>query len=92
MLYNNSRPLGMGFLRHTPGDFTEADGTNALANGDDHGFGDGYVDYLNGRVIKTRFGESTLNPRLYDRDNGDGAAERALNSWRKSHGTKLAIV
>lgn len=35
-------------------------------------------DYLNGRVLKVDIGTDGLDPRLYDRDNGPGAARRAL--------------
>lgn len=37
-----------------------------------------YVDYIKGRVIKCELGEDTLDPRLYDRDNGNGAALQAI--------------
>jgi hypothetical protein len=37
-----------------------------------------YFDYLGGRVMKVDIAGDTLNPRLYDRDNGEGAAARAL--------------
>ena len=36
-----------------------------------------YFDYLRGRVMKTRI-EDWLDPSLYDRDNGNGAAYKAL--------------
>jgi hypothetical protein len=35
-------------------------------------------DYVRGRVIKTDLDGDQLDPRLFDRDNGDGAALRAL--------------
>lgn len=35
-------------------------------------------DYLHGRVMKIDISEDELDPRMYDRDNGQGAAERAL--------------
>lgn len=37
-----------------------------------------YVDYLIGRVIKVNFATDLLNPIKYDRDNGTGAALRAI--------------
>lgn len=44
---------------------------------------DGYADYICGRVIKTNIYESdTIDPRLYDRDNGIGAFEQVVNSLR----------
>ena len=35
-------------------------------------------DYLAGRVMKVELGGDTLDPWLYDRDNGRGAALEAL--------------
>lgn len=40
-------------------------------------------DYLQGRVMKVDLSEDTLDPWLYDRDNGQGAAERAIAEVRK---------
>lgn len=40
--------------------------------------GDLYFDYLKGRVMQIDVGEDLLDPRLYDRDNGSGAAAEAL--------------
>jgi len=37
-----------------------------------------YFDYLRGRVMKVDISGPMLDPRLYDRDNGEGAARRAL--------------
>jgi hypothetical protein len=39
-----------------------------------------YFDYLHGRVMKIGLNTDDLEERLYDRDNGQGAAERALAS------------
>lgn len=35
-------------------------------------------DYLHGRVMKVDIGGDELDPRLYDRDNGQGAAFAAI--------------
>lgn len=37
-----------------------------------------YFDYLQGRVMKVDLAGDELDPRLYDRDNGEGAARRAI--------------
>lgn len=70
-LYNNSRPLGLGFLHYDPAPMSAAEATQHLA---------GYVDYLKGRVMKVKLSGDVLDPRGYDRDNGTGAAEQALKS------------
>lgn len=70
-LYNASKPLGMGILHFTPEDMTIAEAESLLKRGS-------YFDYLKGRVMKVDLSGDTLDPRLYDRDNGQGAAARAL--------------
>lgn len=72
-LYNASQQLGMGFT-HARGrePMTEADAEKELAN---HG---PYFDYLHGRVMKIDLSGPQLDPRLYDRDNGDGCAAAVL--------------
>lgn len=37
-----------------------------------------YFDYIEGLPIKVDLSGDSFNPRLYDRDNGEGAAERAI--------------
>lgn len=72
-LYDGSRPQGMGWLQATPGPM-EMDAAEAMVTASR----DGYFDYVGGRVIKTNVKNDTLNPHLYDRDNGTGAAEAAI--------------
>jgi len=75
-LYNNSRPLGLGFLHFTPEPMTAEQAEEILKDGD-------YFDYLKGRVMKVSLDGDTFDPRLYDRDNGDGAAAAAIEPLRK---------
>lgn len=79
-LYNNSKPQGMGFLQFQSGDLSEEKAAELLKQGD-------YFDYLQGRVMKVRIAGDEFDPRLYDRDNGQGSALRAvehlLNSGQK---------
>jgi hypothetical protein len=42
-----------------------------------------YIDYFQGRVIKMDLRGDAIAPRLYDRDNGAGAAERAVATLRR---------
>lgn len=45
---------------------------------------DGRVDYLSGRVIKIDFGRyPKIDVRLYDRDVGEGAAQKIVDSLKK---------
>lgn len=39
-----------------------------------------YFDYVNAKALKVDLSGDTLDPRWYDRDNGRGAAARALGA------------
>lgn len=73
-LYHNSQCLGMGFLQ-AKDEFSLEDAEKALKEST-------YFDYLHGRVMKIRLDSDELNPALYDRDNGQGAALRAISSLK----------
>ena len=74
-LYNASQQQGMGFF-HARGQSgmnveqarQEIEKNPAL-----------YFDYLHGRVMKISLKHDEMEERLYDRDNGNGAAQRALS-------------
>lgn len=72
-LYNNSQPLGMGFLHYDPTPMTEQEAEELLKQFN-------YFDYLKGRVMKIDLSGDALSTRLYDRDNGEGAAYRAIEA------------
>lgn len=74
-LYNRAQPQGLGILHFTPEDMTVAEARELLEQG-----GRPHFDYLRGRVMKVMLDGDALDPRLYDRDNGDGAAEDALRT------------
>lgn len=74
-LYNASRPLGMGFLHFDPKPMTEEEANEILAQ-----YHDAYFDYLKGRVMKVDLSHDEFDPRLYDRDNGQGAAKNIIDS------------
>jgi hypothetical protein len=71
-LYNNSKPLGMGFLHYDPRPMTENEAQELLDDGQT------YFDYLKGRVMKIELSGDELSTWLYNRDNGTDAAEKAL--------------
>jgi hypothetical protein len=75
-LYNGSKQQGLGFLdgRGSTG-MTVEDARAELAKGN-------CFDYLNGRVMKISLDGDDLETRLYNRDNGDGAAERIIEELR----------
>jgi len=83
-LYDDARVAGMGSLvAAMAGDapLTRMEAIALLIVQDEEELG--RLDYVKGRVIKTRIpktlgGHAWLDPRLYDRDNGVGAAARAI--------------
>jgi len=83
-LYNRAQPLGHGFLHYDPVSMTVEKAKDIITDrGDDHVamFGPQvranrlYFDYLKGRVMKVDLSKDDLDTRLYNRDNGDNAAE-----------------
>ena len=74
-LYNASRPQGRGFMAYEDGPMGREEAENLLADCT-------YFDYLKGRVMKVDLGGDVLDPWGYDRDNGTGAAERAIEALR----------
>jgi hypothetical protein len=76
-LYNNSIPLGLGVLHFTPEKMSPEDALQWARQRGVVSF-----DYLRGRVIKCGISEDGellgSSEWLYDRDNGPGAAKRAV--------------
>lgn len=75
-LYNNSKPLGMGFLHYKPTNMTIEEARELLKE---------YTafDYLHGRVMKINLtSDIEFEEYLYDRDNGGGAAQRVIDRLR----------
>lgn len=75
-LYNASQQQGMGFM-HARGarGMTVEQAREELSKQD-------YFDYLHGRVMKISLAKDEVNTALYNRDNGYGAAERAVDAIR----------
>jgi hypothetical protein len=89
-LYNGSRPMGMGMFQARPGHMTIEHARECIGVGDDSGrmFPNAprrelYFDYLYGRPLKIDLGGNVLRTGLYNRDNGDGAAERIVEGLRQ---------
>lgn len=77
VLYDNSHIQGLGFLQEVPHGFVTVDHcASLLANST-------YFDYLYGRVLKVDLSDDNFfEERLYDRDCGTGAAQRAIDTLR----------
>lgn len=92
-LYDNAKPQGLGFLHFDPAPMNIEEARGIVGHGDGNSAGDYpipegdwtkfgrkqlYFDYFKGRVMKVDIGEDTLSVSGYNRDNGDGAAQKAL--------------
>lgn len=76
-MYNNSKPQGMGFLQADPANMTAEEAKDYLTPD-----GKIQIDYLKGRVLKLYEMKEGLRVDLYDRDLGQGAAERVISKLR----------
>ena len=74
-LYNNSRTQGMGFLSAKPGNMTRDEAAELLKETQ-------HFDYLHGRVMKVNLSKDEFDPWLYDRDLGQGAAQRVVEALK----------
>jgi len=71
-LYNGSKLQGLGFLQ-AAADMDIEDARKELKANPS-----GYFDYLHGRVMKINLRSDTLETHLYNRDNGENAAEEII--------------
>lgn len=77
-LWNASRMQGMSFLGFS-GPLTASKAQEYIEQARHIGMSgeeEIYFDYLNGKVMKIDIAPDFIDPRLYDRDNGEGAAQR----------------
>lgn len=95
-LWQASRMQGMSFLGFLEsGELTLEQAQQEIERRKHTGF-DGkdsiYFDYLNGKVMKVDLGQNEFDPRLYDRDNGEGAAQRAIDNLRLAYEVAAKIA
>lgn len=98
-LVNDGVVLGMGYLQDIGRPMTLEEAAALIVRGDDHARnfdlakdtydrgreqGRLYFDYVVGKPIKCEIGGDDLDPWGYDRDNGSGAAKRAIDKLRAS--------
>ena len=75
-LYEHSHAQGSGFLQAVPDGVVTVEHCEMLLGSQT------YFDYLHGRVMKVDLSRDEFDERLYDRDCGEGAAQRAVDSVR----------
>jgi len=71
-LYSGAGPLGVGFMRFDEGAMSVEEAQAILDKGQT------YFDYLKGRVMKIDLSSDMLDTKLYNRNNGVGAAENII--------------
>ena len=84
-LYNASQPQGRGFFAYKSEPMSVEEAQKHLERTQD-------FDYLNGRVMKVDLSGDVLDEWLYDRDNGQGAAEAAISSLRATANVNNADI
>ena len=77
-LFNASKQQGMGFLDKSGASEMGVEDASSYTSGG----GRLYFDYLRGRVMKVDITKDSFEPWGFDRDNGSGAAERAITELR----------
>ena len=87
-LYNKAKVQGMGFLQFKEGNLTIPQAEKLIEDATKPSFIEGekpyaYFDYVYGRVLKVELKEDSFEfeERLYDRDNGEGAAKKAIEEY-----------
>lgn len=91
-LVNAAKPLGMGFLQDNGKPMTKAEAQEWIDKGRRHDMGmvnrDEKIafDYVKGRPIKADITGDEFDPWGYDRDQGQGMAERAIAPLRVVEG------
>ena len=81
-LYNASQPFGTGLLHYDPAPMSEEEAADLLEQST-------YFDYVKGRVMKVDLSKNEFNPRLYDRDNGPGEAQRVIDALTRHTADEL---
>jgi hypothetical protein len=85
-LYNQSHPMGMGFLHYDPKPMTEEEAAEILAAWT-------HFDYLKGRVMKIDLSSDTeVDARLYDRDHFTGAVQKVVDILRATGDSNSAEI
>jgi hypothetical protein len=86
-LVNGAKPLGMGRLHDDGRPMTKEDAQVWIDDGRTHDTVDLprprlSFDYVKGRPIKSNISGDSFDERLYDRDQGNGAAARVIAELR----------
>jgi hypothetical protein len=85
VLFNAAKPMAMGFMHYDPKPMTREQAEKILKQTTN-------FDYLRGRVMKVNLGDDEFDPWLYDRDNGQDAAAKAIEALRRTGSTNPSDI
>lgn len=71
-IYNNSIPVGLGFLHYDPSDMTIKEATDLINSGET------CFDYIKGRCLKVKFKGDYLDEYAHDKIYGEGSAKACI--------------
>jgi hypothetical protein len=74
-LYDAARAQGMGFIHFDPAPMSREEAEALLERST-------YFDYVKGRVMKVDLKGDSFDPWLYDRDNGEDAAQAVIDNLK----------
>lgn len=86
VLYNRSKPAGMGFMHYNPEPMTTEQAQEILDSGATS------FDYLSGRVMKINLSGDEVDTWGFNRDNGEDAAENAIAELTSTGDVNSAAV
>lgn len=75
VLYDNAKTQGLGLLQYTPEDMTIGQAEELILS-------ETSFDYVQGRVLKVELDGDEFSEWGYDRDNGQGSAQRCIDTLR----------
>lgn len=78
-LYAVAKPQGMSFMHYRAGDLSIDECRILLSSAGK----DLYFDYVLGRVMKVNLSGDSFDPWGFDRDNGQGAAQAAIDALKR---------
>lgn len=88
-LFHASQPRGMGlYHRLCREDLTLPDAQDLIEEQNNTDFGRDFpfrFDHVHGRPLKVDLSGDAFSPSMFDQDNGEGAAARAVQTLREGH-------
>ncbi len=84
-LYNGAKPSSTDIASYDPEPMTVAEGKELT-------FKRNHFDYIKGRILLIIFTENTFNSKLYNKHNGENAAESIIESLKETGDVNNSII